>query len=53
MVDKECLRDAVFALHIVGSDDIGRWDGADTPYMTVSLPKISKNLEKNVKIGAS
>ena len=35
-----------FALHRVGSDDIGRWEGAGTPLVSATVPKISKNLEK-------
>ena len=46
MVDKECSRDAVFALHMVGSDDIGRWEGAGTPHKSATVSKISKNLKK-------
>ena len=30
------LRDAVFALHMVGSDDIGRWEGTGTPFVTAN-----------------
>ena len=46
MVDKDALGTRFSALYMVGGDDIGRWEGADTSYMSVSLPSISKNLEK-------
>ena len=36
-----------FALHIVRSDDIGRWEGAGTPLVSATVPKISKNLKKS------
>ena len=42
------FRARFFALHIVGSDDIGRWEGAGTPLVSATVPKISKNLEKKI-----